>query len=82
MLAVQHADMLCGWQENYSRAEMPPRWMWPFPKLCLAHFKEVEEDRKAGRKRADDDDDEDGPTVERNPLEAQWLAERGIPSRR
>lgn len=44
--AVSQAHRICDWQENLTREEMPPVWMWPFEDELKAWFDRVEADRK------------------------------------
>lgn len=57
-MALQHADMILGLQEDLTSAEMPAEWMWPLPWEMEKALKRVSEDRKAGKIRNSDDDDD------------------------
>lgn len=64
-MAVQHADLICSWQEALPRDEMPPRWMWPFPDELAVWFERVEREREkkyktGGRSEPDGFSVEDG----------------------
>lgn len=62
-MAIAHADAVCQWRENVmDEDEMPPEWMWPFPKEIDRHWANVDEKRKARAKG------EDEPELEENLL--------------
>lgn len=44
--AIEHADRICGWQENLTREEMPPDWMWHLETELEAWFEEVDAKRR------------------------------------
>lgn len=49
---------MLSWQENLSKEEMPPEWMWLLDEDLIEHFDRVNEDRiaKYGGSSQDDDD--------------------------
>jgi len=60
---MQHALRVLNWQENLTKEEMPPEWMWPLDAEIVDHFEWVERERK---ERYGIDDDDDDSEMERN----------------
>lgn len=58
-MALAHAVMILGWQENLLEGEMPPRWTWALDEELNRHFERVKADRDSGR----DADSDDGPMM-------------------
>jgi hypothetical protein len=56
---VSRAVLILSWQENLTKDETPPRWMWALDEDLNEHFQRVKEerDRKYGTGSDDDDDD-------------------------
>lgn len=55
--AMHHANTILSWQENLTKDEVPPPWMWPFPEHLEEWFTEVEfmrEQRYGGGESYDD----------------------------
>ncbi len=71
VLAVNHALMVISWYENLPRKEQPPRHIWWSDELLDEWFRNVQEDRDAGRKRSSYQDAEDVPMTS-NELAAQY----------
>jgi hypothetical protein len=46
VMALEHANMVCSWQESLAPEETPPQWMWPFDQELEAWFDRVDEQRK------------------------------------
>jgi hypothetical protein len=46
MRAVNHAHVILAWQENLSKDEIPPEWMWALDDDLEKWFEEVEERRE------------------------------------
>jgi hypothetical protein len=40
--AIDHAHRVISWQENLSKEEQPPKWMWPHEDELTEWFKEVQ----------------------------------------
>lgn len=58
-MAVSHAVLILGWQENLLKSEMPPRWMWALDEDLTRHFERIAADRESGR----ESDPEDEPMM-------------------
>lgn len=43
--AVEHASAILTWQENLTREEMPPEWMWSVEHELTAWFQRIDEER-------------------------------------
>jgi hypothetical protein len=57
MRAVNHAQVILNWQENLSKDEIPPEWMWALDDDLEKWFDEVEETRQQKYGRGDRSDD-------------------------
>lgn len=45
-MVLEHANTVLDWQENLSKDEMPPSWMWPFAHELELWFEDVDQKRK------------------------------------
>ena len=72
--AVEHASAILHWQENLTRDEMPPEWMWSVDHELEIWFERVQEERDE-RYGRDDRDRSDAPMM-RNEL-AEEMRKRG-----
>ncbi len=57
-MAIIHAQLVIGWQENLLPEDMPPEWMWPLNEALNEWFDTVKKrhEEKYGTKTDDDDD--------------------------
>lgn len=65
---VAHADRVCGWLENLTDKDTPPRWMWTVPHEYQRWFENIKAKREAeadGRSNPDDDEEDVDEELER-----------------
>lgn len=68
MLAISHAQTILGWQENLTKEDMPPEWMWPLTDELEEWFDEVS--RRMEERYGTGDYRDDAPDMEQNELTA------------
>lgn len=69
-LAIRQSLQILTWQENLTKDEMPPEWMWLLDEDLVEHFDRVNEERaeKYGGGGSRDDDDDLGGMMVQNDL--------------
>lgn len=72
--AVAHAERIIGWYDTLDRDEIPPEWMWPFPKELVRWFDQVREDRK--ERYGANGDSSDAPRTDRQRQE--WMGQNEL----
>lgn len=60
-MAVSHATHVLRWFDDLEPDEVPPEWMWPFPKELELWFDEVKELRREKYGISDDSSGRDAP---------------------
>lgn len=45
-MAISHGLIILNWQENLSKDETPPEWMWPFSDELESWFEQVKRNRE------------------------------------
>jgi len=63
MRAIDQANRILDWQENLSKDEVPPEWMWPFDEELKAWFEEVDRKRSEKFGGGSSSGDIDGPSM-------------------
>jgi len=68
MIAIEHAHRILDWQENLTKDEIPPQWMWHLDKELESHWEMVEEKRKDKSGGSGSSSDDEGSSGLQNDL--------------
>lgn len=63
-----HASVISSWQENLSKDEVPPHWMWPFDSVVSEWFEMVDKQREKKYKNDDIDSNWEETEMDDNEL--------------
>lgn len=66
LTAIEQANRICSWQENLTRDEIPPSWMWHLEEELQIWFQGVDDKRKSGSSTGGSEDE--APDLAQNVL--------------